>query len=127
MKAFFRRKVMKSERNAYGPQMMPFQGANQMPGIMPGAMPGNMPGNIPTNMMMFPNYMNDNYSSLDNRMGSLEKKIKVLENRISRLETPYQGSNNTQNFQTPQTQSQTQPPYQATQNNGNYSGEMYMM
>lgn len=108
---------MKSERNAYAPQMMPFPGGNQMPGIMP--------GNMPSNMMMFPNYMNDNYSSLDNRISALEKKIKVLENRISRLETPYQNTNNTQSFQTPQTQGQQ--PYQTTQNSSNYNGELYMM
>ena len=54
---------MKSERNNFSPQMMPFPGM----------------GNMPMNMMMFPNYMNDNYTSLDNRISSLEKKVKVLE------------------------------------------------
>lgn len=100
---------MRSERNNYMPQMMPFNG-----------------GNIPTNMMMFPNFMNDNYSNLDNRINSLEKKVKVLENRISRLENPYQNANN-QNYQAPQTSVQNPNQYQTTQNNAGYNGEMYMM
>lgn len=101
---------MRSERNNYMPQMMPFSG-----------------GNIPANMMMFPNFMNDNYSNLENRVNSLEKKVKVLENRISRLENSYQNTN-TQNYQAPQTSSQnSSSPYQTTQNNAGYNGEMYMM
>lgn len=102
---------MKSERNNFTPQMMPFPGM----------------GNMPTNMMMFPNYMNDNYTSLDNRISSLEKKVKVLENRISRIENPYQNTN-TQSYQNTVTNTQTQTsPYQTTQNNTGYNGEMYMM
>ncbi len=107
---------MRNERNAFMPQMMPFQGMPQM-------------GNMPTNMMMFPNYMNDNYTNLDNRVSALEKKVKVLDNRLSRLETPYQNQG-MQNFQNAQNQGAqaSQTPYQTTQNNpGNYSGEMYMM
>lgn len=79
-----------------------------------GMMPYGMNG-FPGNMMMFPNFMNDNYSTLENRLSTLENKVKTLENRISRLENPYQ-----------QNQIQTMP-YQTTQNNGNYNGEMYMM
>ena len=102
---------MKSDRNNLGSQMMPF-----MPNM-----------GMPTNMMMFPNFMNDNYSNLDNRVSTLEKKVKVLENRISRIENPYQNTN-IQNYQSQQTNSQnSQVPYQTTQNNGNYNGEMYMM
>lgn len=109
---------MKSDRNNPGSQMMPF-----IPTM-----------GMPTNMMMFPNFMNDNYSNLDNKVSTLEKKVKVLENRISRLENPYQNAN-TQNYQAPgvsmQNQNnqvtQNQVPYQTTQNNGNYNGEMYMM
>lgn len=98
---------MKSERNNFMPQMMPFgQG-----------------GMMPTNAMMFPNYMNDNYSNLDNRVNSLEKKVKVLENRISRLETPYQNNTGMQYSQNTQGMS----TYQTTQNNTGYNGEMYMM
>lgn len=106
---------MRSDRNQMAPQMMPF------------------PAGMPTNMMMFPNYMNDNYSALENRVSALEKKVKTLENRISRLETPYQNNNmNNQGFQTTQTPAyqtnQNNPSYQTTQNNpGNYQGEMYMM
>ena len=85
---------MKNERNTFMPQM-PFPGFN----------------NMPSNMMMFPNYMNDSCSNLDNR--------------ISRLENPYQ--NNNQNYQAPQSNTQNNIPYQTTQNNGNYNGEMYMM
>ncbi len=71
--------------------------------------------NIPGNMMMFPNYMNDMNSNIENRLNTVEKKIKVLENRISRLENPYQNN-------------QVTPiPYQTTQNNTGYNGEMYMM
>lgn len=100
---------MKSERNNFMPQMMPFpQG-----------------GMMPTNTMMFPNYMNDNYSNLDNRVNSLEKKVKVLENRISRLETPYQNNTSMQYNQNQNTQGMS--PYQTTQNNTGYNGEMYMM
>ena len=98
---------MKSERNNFQPQMMTF------PGV----------GNIPTNMMMFPNYMNDNYTNIDNRLSALEKKVKVLENRISRIEAPYQ--NNNIQYQTPQNNNTA--PYQTTQNNAGYNGEMYMM
>lgn|SRR5574344_1586012 len=106
MKALLGGNKMKNDRNMFGMQMMP-----------------NNPGMFATNGMMFPNYMNDNYTNLDNRVSSLEKKVKVLENRISRLETPYQNTN-TQNYQTPQSGTQ----YQATQNDGtNYNGEMYMM
>lgn len=97
---------MKSERNNNMPQMMPFMG-------------------MPTNMMMYPNYMNDNYMNLENRINSLENKVRVLENRISRIENPYQ---NTQNYQSGQNNSPQQTcPYQTTQNNNGYNGEMYMM
>ena len=69
-------------------------------------------GPFPMNGMMFPNYMNDNnYNNLESRVSNLEKKVNNLENRVSRLENPYQ--NNT--------------PYQTTQNNNSYNGEMYMM
>ena len=89
---------MKNDRNM---GMMPFP---------------NMMGGMPTNMLMFPNYMNDNYNNLDTRVSSLEKKVKVLENRISRLEVPDQNNLN----------SNSQTPYQSTQNTG-YNGDMYMM
>lgn len=98
---------MKNQRTGFLPNMMPFQGQAME--------------NMPTNMMMFPNYMNDNYDAFENRISNLEKKIKTLENRISRLETPYQNNAN-QQYQTPQQQA----PYQATQNSG-YNGDMYMM
>ena len=49
---------MKNDRNM---GMMPFP---------------NMMGGMPTNMLMFPNYMNDNYNNLDTRVSSLEKKVK---------------------------------------------------
>lgn len=112
---------MKSDRNNITPQMMPFPGM----------------GNMPTNMMMFPNFMNDNYSSLETRVSSLEKKVKVLENRLSRLENPYQ-TTNTQSYQNTVTNTQGGGPqyqttqsgqtsYQTTQNNPGYNGEMYMM
>lgn len=117
---------MKSDRN-FTPQMMPLSGMGGM---------GNM-GGMPTNMMMFPNYMNDNYSNLENKVNALEKKVRILENRISRIENPYQNAN-TQNFQnggsnmtpgaTPSGENTNQPcPYQTTQNNTGYNGEMYMM
>ena len=93
---------MKNDRNM---GMMPFH---------------NMMGGMPTNMLMFPNYMNDNYNNLDTRISSLEKKVKVLENRISRLEVPYQNNLNTN------MNSNSQTPYQSTQNTG-YNGDMYMM
>lgn len=96
---------MKDNRNNYMPQMFPFPNMQNMAGM------GTMPGNA----MMYPNYMNTNYSALDNRVSALEKKVKVLENRISRLESPYQ-NNQGNNI-----------PYQTTQNNDNYNGEMYMM
>ena len=99
---------MKSERNNNIPQMMPFMG-------------------MPTNMMMYPNYMNDNYMNLENRINSLENKVRVLENRISRIENPYQNQN-TQNYQSGQNNvPQQNCPYQTTQNNNGYNGEMYMM
>lgn len=99
---------MRSERNNNMPQMMPFMG-------------------MPTNMMMFPNYMNDNYSNLENRVNTLENKVRVLENRISRIENPYQNTS-TQSYQNTVTNTQTQTaPYQTTQNNTGYNGEMYMM
>ena len=93
---------MKNDRNM---GMMPFP---------------NMMGGMPTNMLMFPNYMNDNYNNLDTRVFKLEKKVKVLENRISRLEVPYQNNLNTN------MNSNSQTPYQSTQNTG-YNGDMYMM
>ncbi len=98
---------MRNDRQNVNNQMFPF------------------PGMMPTNMMMFPNYMNDNYSSLDNRVSTLEKKVKVLENRIQRLENPY-GTTNTQTYQNTVTNTQT-TPYQTTQNNAGYNDEMYMM
>ena len=97
---------MKADRNNQMPPMMPF-------------------GNIPVNMMMMPNYMNDNYNNLENKVNSLEKKVRVLENRISRLEAPYQ--NNMQNCGQNQNNMPNQLPYQTTQNNGTFNGEMYMM
>ena len=93
---------MKNDRNM---GMMPFP---------------NMMGGMPTNMLMFLNYMNDNYNNLDTRVSSLEKKVKVLENRISRLEVPYQNNLNTN------MNSNSQTPYQSTHNTG-YNGDMYMM
>ena len=86
---------MKNDRNM---GMMPFP---------------NMMGGMPTNMLMFPNYMNDNYNNLDTRVSSLE-------NKISRLEVPYQNNLNTN------MNSNSQTPYQSTQNTG-YNGDMYMM
>lgn len=120
---------MKSDRN-FTPQMMPFSGMGGMTGM----------GNMPANMMMFPNYMNDNYSNLDSRVNSLEKKVRILENRISRIENPYQNTN-TQNFPSqgsnmttpaptpaPNSGNTNQPcPYQTTQNSTGFNGEMYMM
>ena len=73
------------------------------------------------------NYANDwimfkeeSLNNLDTRISSLEKKVKVLENRISRLEVPYQNNLNTN------INSNSQTPYQSTQNTG-YNGDMYMM
>ena len=80
------------------------------------------PGMMPTNMMMFPNYMNDNCSNFDNRITNLEKKVKMLENKVQRLENPY-GTNNNMEYQT----NANQAPYQSTQNNTGYNGDMYMM
>ena len=51
----------------------------------------------------------------------LEKKLNSLENRISRLENPYQ--TNMPNYN----QQNNIPNYQTTQNNAGYNGEMYMM
>lgn len=99
---------MKSDRNNY--PMMPFPVNNGMP----------------TNMMMYPNYLNDNYSGLDSRVSSLEKKVKTLENRISRLEAPY-GNNQNYGMQNNQNNNNNTCPYQTTQNNSGYNGEMYMM
>ena len=83
--------------------------------------------NFPTNMMMFPNYMNDNYGNLETRVSQLEKKVKVLENKVSRLEMPYQ-NNNMQNYQNNLNNNQNENvPYQTTQNNAGYNVEMYMM
>ena len=99
---------MKSDRNNYVNPMMPFPMGSQ----------------IPTNMMMYPNYLNDNYSQLDSRVNTLEKKVKTLENRISRLESPY---GNNQNYGSQGQQNTNNYPYQTTQNNSGYNGEMYMM
>ncbi len=98
---------MKSDRNNYMPQMMSF------------------PANVPTNMMMFPNFMNDSCSNLENRVSNLEKKVKIMESRLSRLEAPYSNNNNNNNL--PNQNQIQQMPYQSTQNNANYNGEMYMM
>lgn len=81
-------------------------------------------GIMPTNQMMFPNYMNDNYSNLEGRVSTLEKKMKNIENRVSRLEGNYPiGNQNNQSYQT----NSNNYPYQSTQNGENYNGEMYMM
>ena len=69
---------------------------------------GPMP---PTNMMMFPNYMNDN--NMENRVSTLEKKVDLLEKKVTRLENM-----NNQNII---------PQYQTTQNGQNLNNEMYMM
>ena len=80
-------------------------------------------------MMMFPNYMNDNYSNLETKVNQLEKKVKVLENKVSRLEAPYQNQQNYQNNLNNNLNNNQNDniPYQATQNNSLYNGEMYMM
>lgn len=94
---------MKNDRNNnFFPQMMPF--------------------GMPNNMMMFPNYMNDNYNNIENKINNLEKKIKTLDTRISRLEAPYQN----QSYQSYGTNTQNSS-YQTTQTDTNYNGEMYMM
>ena len=98
---------MKSDRNNF-PQTLPFN-----------------PGMMPPNMMMYPNYMNDN--TIENRLNSLEKKVKTLDTRISRLESPYSNNGGFQEFTQTQTSQNMTIPYQTTQNNGNYNGEMYMM
>lgn len=105
MKAELGGSKMKDNRNNYMPQMFPFANMQNMAQM----------GTVPGNAMMYPNYMNGNYSNLDSRVSALEKKVKVLENRISRLESPYQ-NNQGNNI-----------PYQTTQNDNNYNGEMYMM
>ena len=64
-----------------------------------------------TNPMMFPGYMNNNCNNVNEQLKTMENKIKNIENRLSRLEGNYQ----------------TNAPYQSTQNNQNYNGEMYMM
>lgn len=98
---------MKSDRNSFMGAMPPFN------------------SNFPANMVMFPNYLNDNYNNLDNKINSIEKKIKVLENRISRLESPYQNNMMKQPYSN--TNQAELNPYQSTQNNNSYNGEMYMM
>lgn len=98
---------MKSDRNPYMQQMMAFPGNT------------NMPGAMPNNMMMFPNYMNES-SGIDSRINMLEKKIRVMENKIARLESTCNS-----NYQSGQ--SALKGPYQTTQNSENYNSEMYMM
>ena len=100
---------MKSDRNNFS-QMMPFQ-----------------PGMMPANMMMMPGYMNDNMNNIENRISSLEKKVKTLDTRLSRLETPYPTNGGFQEFSQTQTSQNMTIPYQTTQGNNNYNGEMYMM
>lgn len=98
MKAFLSKEVknMKGDRNNYFSQMPPF----------------------PTNMMMFPNYMNDNnVLNLDSKINELEKKIKSLDNRLSILENPYQNN---------MYQNKSMSQYQTTQNN-TYKEDTYMM
>lgn len=72
---------MRNERNMYygGPGMMP----GMQPGMMPGMQPG-MGGTMPPT------------SQMESRIGDLERQVKRLEIRISRLETPYQPSQGTQ-------------------------------
>lgn len=101
---------MKKDRNNFFSNMFPFQNT------------------MPTNMMMYPNFMNDNYNNIESKINNLEKKINNLENRISRLENPYQNNqnySNNQGYQSNQYQNiPQQMPYQSTQNN---NGDMYMM
>lgn len=82
---------MRDDRNMYfggtqqdmmgagvGPQMMgPSMGAGMGPQMMgPGMGPGMMP----------------NVNQIENRLAIMERQIRKLESRISRLETPFQGN-----------------------------------
>lgn len=47
----------------------------------------------PNNQMMGPMMPNMNFNDLENRLLKIENQIKRLDQRITRLETPYQSNN----------------------------------
>ena len=104
---------MKDNRNN-----MFFPGNQPMPGMMPGMVPGmGMPGMGP-GMQGFPGGpMMPNMGQMENRIASLERQVRRLDARVSRLETPYptptpftgQQTTPQASFQSPESQDFTFP------------------
>ena len=68
---------------------MPNSGA-MMQSQMPNVMQPQMSGNSTTNSS---NYMNSWYNDINDRIDRLERQVKRLDQRLTRLETPYANSN----------------------------------
>lgn len=68
--------------------------------MMPNMYPMMMPQNIGGQQMGYPNeyYGNSGCGDLNNKVERLERQIKILEQRVTRLETLYSGSSNTTNI-----------------------------
>lgn len=76
-----------------------YSGFNPMPGV-PNQMTGMNPNqmtNMPTSMPVSTSYGANQFSDINERLNRLERQIKRLDQRLTRLETPYANSNNFNN------------------------------
>lgn len=80
--------------NTYGyegftpPGNIPSQFPQGMNPQMPTGMNPQMPTNMPTNT-----YANSQFNDMNERVSRLERQIKRLDQRLTRLETPYANAN----------------------------------
>ena len=71
------------------PQMMNTGMPNQMYPAMNTGMGSSMSGSMPAN-----NYANSQFNDMNERVSRLERQVKHLDQRLTRLETPYANTNN---------------------------------
>lgn len=76
-----------------------FTPLNNMPSQMSPMMTTQMPTQIPTQMssqmptMPTNTYANSQFNDMNERIGRLERQVKRLDQRLTRLETPYANTN----------------------------------
>lgn len=81
--------------NAYG--YGGFTPLNNIPGGFPQMMNNQMPNQAYTGMgSQMPNntYANSQFNDMNERVSRLERQVKRLDQRLTRLETPYANTNN---------------------------------
>lgn len=80
-----------------------YSGFNPIPGIpnqMPGIAPNQVSSMNPNQMASIPtstNYGTSQFSDINERLSRLERQVKRLDQRLTRLETPYANTSNINN------------------------------